>query len=82
MCRGLISRNEYHYREKARALKKLEDFQRTKMNTEYVAKRDELIPVAEEFTRKTLADNHGRADYQFNRLFLAEMDRLAREAGI
>jgi hypothetical protein len=82
MMVGHIKRGDYHYREKAKALKKLEEFQRTKMNHEYVDKRDDLIPFAQEFTRKVLEEHHGSANYQFNRLFLKEMDRLAREAGI
>lgn len=78
ICTGQIKHGGYDYRQKARALKKLEDFQRKKENQEYVVKRDALIPIAENYTRRVLQANHGNPNYQFNKLFLGEMNRLAR----
>lgn len=77
ICTGIIK--EYDYRQKAKALKKLEDFQRKKENAAYVSRRDALIPIAEKHTRRVLQMNHGNPNYQFNKIFLAEMNRLARE---
>jgi len=80
MFNGQLSSSEYHHREKEDSLEKLERFQYKMQNHDYVRRRNELIPRAEAYATRNQTPRSKFTN--FTRLFLQEMDRLAREAGI